>query len=115
MAEHPIDRLCRERGVNKKQVAAATGLSQPFITALTKGSDKCGRDAAIRLHDAWGLSIDELILWPRLPRPRRPAGSDPGPHDLAGIASQEARRAARETARRCDCDGEPLPDLGGAA
>lgn len=100
-ARHPdLARLLRARraalGLSRKDVAAATGLSYPFIAQLESGIRAPSVASARRLAGVLGLPVEEIVL-------AAGAGVAPSPgwfgnpayaRDAQGIASSPPRGAA---------------------
>lgn len=63
--QHPIQTYCKEHGLTQKAFADQVGLSEGFISALIRGRDRCGRNAALKIVGATDGAIDleELLVW----------------------------------------------------
>ena len=100
-ARHPdLARLLRARraalGLSRKDVAAATGLSYPFIAQLESGIRAPSVASARRLAGVLGLPVEEVVLAAGAgvaPSPRW-FGNPAYARDAQGIASSPPRGAA---------------------
>jgi transcriptional regulator with XRE-family HTH domain len=85
-----------ERGWSRKDLAARTGLSYPYISQLENGDREPSFDTLTRLAEAFGLAVEELIApatahRPPTPRPATAGGRQwiPGPAYQGPPASSE--------------------------
>ena len=62
---HPIRRYCEEHDITQREFAEQVGLSDPFISQLISGRDKCGRNAALQMvaETDGEISLEELQTW----------------------------------------------------
>jgi transcriptional regulator with XRE-family HTH domain len=59
--EHPLRRYRRERGLTLEQLARKAGTSFVTISRIEGRKQRPSHDLLIRLANATGISIDELV------------------------------------------------------
>jgi transcriptional regulator with XRE-family HTH domain len=82
----------KAKGIKQKEIAAKTGLTQPYISELSRGSN-CSLETAIKIADAFKVPLDTVIG--REPPERKISDTQQMLLDITANDDEVARAALR--------------------
>lgn len=62
---HPILAYCEKHGLTQREFAKQVALSEPFVSQLIRGRERCGRNAGLKIVSRTGgeVSLERLLTW----------------------------------------------------